>query len=197
MFYFIFFPALGAAIGWITNFLAIKYLFRPLNPWGWGRFKIQGVLPRRRQELATAVGQVVERELLTRDQIAAALHAPEVRTSMAQMAGKAAGRRVVAHPMLFAIPQVLRHKISEFVVRVVEKEVNNVLAGGGPELATQVLSGIDLGALVEDKLVDMEWEHIERIVYSVAGRELRLVEYMGGILGAFVGLIQTLVVTML
>ena len=36
--------------------------------------------------------------------------------------------------------------------------------------------------------MSMDWEHMEAIVYSVAGRELKLIEVMGGVLGALVGL---------
>jgi uncharacterized membrane protein YheB (UPF0754 family) len=56
------------------------------------------------------------------------------------------------------------------------------------------MASLDLAGLVEDRLVSMDWEHMEAIVYSVAGRELKLIEVMGGVLGALVGLGQALVV---
>ncbi|HCX79706.1 MAG TPA: DUF445 domain-containing protein, partial [Firmicutes bacterium] len=64
VYYFILFPLLGGAIGWVTNYLAIKFLFRPRKPWRIGPLVIQGVIPRRRKDLAAAVGQVVATELL-------------------------------------------------------------------------------------------------------------------------------------
>jgi len=48
--------------------------------------------------------------------------------------------------------------------------------------------------LGEERLEGMDWDYMEAIVYSVAGRELKIIEVMGGILGAFVGLVQALVV---
>lgn len=61
-------PLLGAGIGYLTNSLAIRMLFRPLR-----RVKIlgipipltPGVIPKQRNELAESIGRMVSRELLT------------------------------------------------------------------------------------------------------------------------------------
>ncbi|MDD3981728.1 MAG: DUF445 family protein [Spirochaetales bacterium] len=61
-------PAIGAIIGYFTNWLAIKMLFRPLNPVYIGRFKLPftpGILPRERRRLSDSVGETVSKELLT------------------------------------------------------------------------------------------------------------------------------------
>jgi uncharacterized membrane protein YheB (UPF0754 family) len=61
-------PVVGAVIGFLTNVLAIKMLFRPLAPVRIGRFRLPltpGVLPRERARLADSIGSMVERELLT------------------------------------------------------------------------------------------------------------------------------------
>ncbi len=61
-------PIIGAIIGYFTNWLAIKMLFRPLNPIYIGRFKLPftpGILPRERRRLTDSVGETVSKELLT------------------------------------------------------------------------------------------------------------------------------------
>ena len=44
---------IGAVIGWITNILAIKLLFRPLRPYKIPllNYEIQGLLPKRKAEV--------------------------------------------------------------------------------------------------------------------------------------------------
>ena len=42
---------IGAMIGWITNYLAIKMLFRPYKEINILGLKIQGLLPKRKQAL--------------------------------------------------------------------------------------------------------------------------------------------------
>ncbi len=40
---------IGASIGYITNVIAIKLLFRPVEPMNVIGFKIQGVIPKRQK----------------------------------------------------------------------------------------------------------------------------------------------------
>ena len=66
--FFIIPPFAGAVIGFITNAIAIKMLFRPLNPIRVFGIKLPftpGILPRQRKRLALSIGAMVERELLT------------------------------------------------------------------------------------------------------------------------------------
>ena len=59
---------IGATIGGVTNFLAIKMLFRPHEPKYIGSFRIPftpGLIPKRRDELASSLGKTVVKHLLT------------------------------------------------------------------------------------------------------------------------------------
>lgn len=61
-------PVAGAIIGFVTNAIAIKMLFRPLKEirlFGIRAPFTPGILPRQRKRLAQSIGGMVERELLT------------------------------------------------------------------------------------------------------------------------------------
>jgi hypothetical protein len=61
-------PLIGSIIGYFTNWLAIKMLFRPLEPLFIGSIRIPftpGILPREREKLTQSVGATVSSELLT------------------------------------------------------------------------------------------------------------------------------------
>ena len=61
-------PLVGAIIGYVTNLVAIKMLFRPLNEvkvFGMRLPFTPGILPRERGKLADSIGGMVERELVT------------------------------------------------------------------------------------------------------------------------------------
>jgi hypothetical protein len=76
-------PALaGAAIGFITNVIAIRMLFRPLKEVRLFGIRLPftpGLLPRQRHKLADNIGAMVERELLTPEIIRGRLRREEVR----------------------------------------------------------------------------------------------------------------------
>lgn len=60
----------GAVIGGITNGIAIKMLFRPLNPVKVGGFTLPftpGVIPKERERIAHKVGEVISKELLNEE----------------------------------------------------------------------------------------------------------------------------------
>lgn len=61
---------LGAIIGYLTNSVAIRMLFRPVRPIRIAGLRLPftpGVIPHRRGELAESIGRMVSRDLLTDD----------------------------------------------------------------------------------------------------------------------------------
>jgi uncharacterized membrane protein YheB (UPF0754 family) len=61
-------PVLGCLIGYVTNYVAIKMLFRPLYPWRLFGIRLPltpGVIPSQRHELARRMGEMVGSHLLT------------------------------------------------------------------------------------------------------------------------------------
>ncbi len=63
-------PVLGALIGYVTNALAIRMLFRPLRRLRFLGIPLPftpGVIPRQREELAESIGRMVSQDLLTTD----------------------------------------------------------------------------------------------------------------------------------
>ncbi|MBE5935385.1 MAG: DUF445 family protein [Lachnospiraceae bacterium] len=65
-------PLIGGVIGYFTNFLAIKMLFRPLKEVRIGKFKVPftpGIIPKGQSRLASAIGYSVTNEVLKEDVI--------------------------------------------------------------------------------------------------------------------------------
>ncbi|MDR2111456.1 MAG: DUF445 family protein, partial [Spirochaetaceae bacterium] len=80
-------PAAGAVIGYVTNAVAIKMLFRPLEAKRLLGVRIPftpGVLPRQRHKLADSIGAMVERELLTPEILRTRLRRDDVREQLRQ-----------------------------------------------------------------------------------------------------------------
>ena len=79
-------PLLGAIIGYVTNRIAIKMLFRPLNPKRLLGFRIPltpGVIPRNRYDLARTIGRMVSEQLLSPQALREQLDTPEFRRDLA------------------------------------------------------------------------------------------------------------------
>jgi uncharacterized membrane protein YheB (UPF0754 family) len=78
-------PLIGAIIGYVTNLVAIKMLFRPLDEvrlFGLRLPFTPGILPKERRKLADNIGEMVQRELLTAGVLRERLEKPEVRENI-------------------------------------------------------------------------------------------------------------------
>ncbi|HAU85862.1 MAG TPA: DUF445 domain-containing protein [Lachnospiraceae bacterium] len=78
-------PLIGAGIGYVTNYIAVKMLFRPLRPIRIGNFKLPftpGIIPKEKPRLAHAIGEVIGQRLVTKDGIEAMLLSEEVKNTI-------------------------------------------------------------------------------------------------------------------
>lgn len=58
--------------------------------------------------------------------------------------------------------------------------------------AERLLKASNLPALVEEQVADFPIERLEEIILSISGKEFRAITWLGVLLGAFIGLIQSL-----
>ena len=63
----------GTLIGWFTNYLAIKLLFRPYEEVNLLFFKIQGLIPKNRDRISENLAETIEKELISVEHITAKL----------------------------------------------------------------------------------------------------------------------------
>lgn len=188
---FVTMPVGGALIGWLTNRLAIRMLFRPRRPWRFLGLTVQGLLPRRRVELADRVAEAIEREFLSLDDIRATLRDPEYR--------KALGERVegwlreLFSEKLANGPRLLRAVVGDGLV-------DRLAAGAAQEVIRHLPSLIegalgeferrfDVRQVVRSNIEAFDLGRLEDIVLQLARRELRFIEVLGGVIGFAIGLL--------
>jgi uncharacterized membrane protein YheB (UPF0754 family) len=162
-------PVAGALIGFITNVLAIKMLFRPLRPYRVFGIRIPftpGILPRERAKLAESIGGMVERELLTAEILRERLAGEELREQFSRNLAVYAGR------------------LPEFFGRAAEKLYPRALETGEdflrkPEIYSRL---VDAGRGLVDKIVD-DLPPIQRIIVTSGQFDRTIKENMPVIVG--------------
>ena len=78
-------PAVGALIGYFTNYIAIKMLFKPVKPYYLFGKKLPftpGLIPAKREKLAEAIAKVVKENLLTEESIRERLNHRKVKENL-------------------------------------------------------------------------------------------------------------------
>jgi len=98
-------PLVSAGIGYVTNWVAIRMLFRPHEEKRVLNVRVPftpGLIPRRRDDLARSIGRSVRRYLLTQEAVSARLHAPPVRAQIDDALSQALAD--IANPPLLPDP---------------------------------------------------------------------------------------------
>ncbi|ADY73561.1 protein of unknown function DUF445 [Desulfurobacterium thermolithotrophum DSM 11699] len=84
-------PVVGAAIGYFTNYLAIKMLFRPIKTYyffGWKVPFTPGLIPSKREKLAEAIAKIVKENLLTEEVLRKRLNEEKIKEHLKQFVEK-------------------------------------------------------------------------------------------------------------
>jgi uncharacterized membrane protein YheB (UPF0754 family) len=186
-------PIVGALIGWGTNWLALKMLFRPVKPWKLGPLVIQGVIPRRQDALARNLGEMVERELVSHHDLSNALASPEMLEAFRPMilteAQRFADERLPGlHPMVaMFLNQGMKDKVAELLARELETMIPRLAEGAGQALENH----LPVRDLVRAKVEAMSPRAMEEMLFSILAKEFGFIEWSGAVLGGLVGLAQT------
>lgn len=188
----------GGIIGWVTNILAIKMLFRPIKPITipLTNIKIQGLIPKRRNEIALSIGEAVESELIQINDIIEKLVTSQNKTEVIH----SIKRRVLMAVDLkipSLIPSAIKLKLLEYIGEQIDVEAEDILERTIDDLTTKAVEKVKIGQMVAEKIDEFELEKIEEMILKLSSRELKYIEILGGVLGAVIGLLQGIVVILI
>ena len=191
-------PLIGALIGWLTNYVAIKMLFHPKNEIKIFFFSVQGIFPKRQQALAEKLGQVVSTELVSAQEVTA--HLKEKATSEAvldhismRIEEGIASRLPRIFPML---AMLMSGEITNKLKRVLLEQISSLNEELIDKLSRELEEELDVQAIVEEKVSAFSSDKLEEILFSIMRREFKFVEVVGAVLGFLIGLIQILLLSL-
>lgn len=184
-------PFVTAFIGWLTNWVAIRMLFRPRRPVNLLVFKWQGLIPRRQADVADTVAEVIEREVLSQHTIRTELERLDVSGRLdafvRRVVREKAGRKLQSIPLIGAfINDRTLGMIEQAAVDAVHEEADKMR----DHLAEDLEKHLQIRDIVRQRVAEFDLDKLEAVVKQVASRELRLIEWLGGILGFLIGLAQ-------
>ena len=192
---FIIAPFICAIIGWLTNYVAVKMLFRPKNPINLVFFKIQGIFPKRQKALAENLGKTIEKNLISHDDIQKVITDKSFHQGFTAIAGEKIDdfinvRITSISPLIQTfLSDDLKQKIKSILMEEVEAMIPEFLEQAASELEHRIV----FSELVRDKIEAFDSSRIEDILFSVMRSEFKFIEIIGGILGFIIGIIQSII----
>lgn len=183
---------IGAMIGWITNYVAIKMLFRPYKEINFGLFKIQGLIPKRKHEIAINIADTVQKELISLKDVTNSLDGEELEKRMGDMIDKILdekleGELIKKFPMLamFMSEDMLR-KIKNMIKTSILENKDTII-----EMFSNYLEEkVNFKEIIIKNVDGFSLEKLEDITYSLAKKELKHIEVVGAVLGGIIGFFQ-------
>nr|WP_279402019.1 DUF445 family protein [Piscibacillus salipiscarius] len=197
---------IGALIGGMTNFLAIKMLFRPYEAVYIGKFKLPftpGLIPKRRNELAGQLGRVVTDYLVTSDALEQKVLEPDFQGKMAGMINQQVDRVVnegySIHDLILKVnPEFSIGNLNANMERSIQRKLNDLYTEHQYLKVREILPN-DLNENLESKLPDftnylivkielfLTSEEGQRKISESASNFLKTQGFLGNMVSSYLG----------
>ncbi|WP_407535813.1 DUF445 domain-containing protein [Cetobacterium somerae] len=183
---------IGSMIGWVTNYIAIKMLFRPYKEINLGFFKIQGLIPKRRHEIGITLADTIQNELISLDDITKKLENVNLDVEMERVIDSILEKKL-ASEITTRFPM-----IAMFLNESALNKIKDAIKGSIMENKDQIIGmlfetlekNVDFKEIIVEKVDGFSLEELERITFSLAKKELKHIEIIGAILGGLIGVVQ-------
>lgn len=187
-------PLIGAAIGWFTNFVAIKLLFRPHAPVRILGFSVQGLIPKRRRQIARSMAETIESELLSSKDFATILDSidwkGEVERTIEELVEhRLSSKRLSKIPIIGFVSDNLRTQIKYLITKEILAQIEKKKAGFKDKLE----SSIDVRGVVTERIDKLDLMKFEGLLQKFIAKELKHLEWLGGLMGFIIGVIQSVI----
>ena len=185
----------GTLIGWFTNYLAIKLLFRPYKEMNFLFFKIQGLIPKRRAEISLNIADVVEKELISVDDIAEKIEEIDISDGVIdRLLDKVIGEKLQKN-ILDKNP-LLKMIINDSVIQKIKSYFKKSILENKEEIVEEIIKiakeKINFREIILDKMENFSLQEIEEIILRISKNELKHIEIIGGVLGGIIAVFQFL-----
>jgi uncharacterized membrane protein YheB (UPF0754 family) len=197
---FLLMVGVGALIGWFTNYLAIRLLFRPYNEINLVIFKLQGLIPKRRHEIAVNIAEVIETELISIREIGDKLDTSSFEyDDLDDFLDRLVKEKIKAE--LLEKNPFLKMFMNDGILNKMRDYIKKLILDNKEELFQLLLKSIeknvDLKGHIIEKMDNFSLREIEDIIIKISKKELKHIEILGGILGGIIAVFQYLIITII
>jgi len=188
-------PLVSGAIGWFTNFVAVKMLLHPIQPKKILGITFQGLLPRRHGELARRISKAIAKDFLTEQNVIEFIKSANTEVVLKEFIKKKWDEKiddilsVVPMVQMFLSPEKL-HEIRDKIADTFSKNSGDFATVIGESLSGKV----DLQTVIEKNILAFDLERLENIIEEIANKEFRYIERLGGVIGLLIGVVQSALV---
>ena len=186
--------SIGGVIGYITNVLAIKLIFRPIQPIKIPilNLEIIGLIPKRRKEISKNIGEIIQEEFLSMDDIVKGIMTEDDKEKIIKYINEKINN--IAQEKMSFVPFPIKSMIEGYIMDTVDTEVRNDINDLSDDMINKAKERINIQEIVENKINELDLYELENLIIKVAKKELKHIEILGLVLGFLIGIIQGIIV---
>ena len=186
---------ISATIGWVTNWVAIKMLFRPHKEISFGLFKIQGLIPKRRAEIGSGIANIIQNELISVKDVISNIDREEFSKRLDSSIDKVLEKNLKAKVKeKFPILQMF---FSDRMAKDVSNTIKDIIMENQEKIfeifSNYAEENINFEVIISNKISNFSLDKLEEIITFLAKKELKHIEIIGAILGTLIGAVQYLI----
>lgn len=164
-------PLVGAVIGYFTNSIAVRMLFRPLHPVKIGTFTLPftpGLIPKGQSRLASAIGKTVGEQLLTKESLIKSLLSDEMKQKISADVSEFLKAQSEKEE---SIHEVLRNFTTMEKIEEKKEVVENIIV----DKIEEHLTSADLGEIVAQEMLKEVMEYVKGTLLAMMVNQEMLV----------------------
>ena len=185
-------PVISAFIGWFTNWIAIKMLFHPREPFKFLGLTIQGIFPKRQQQFAEKLGKLVSEELLSFKDISHKITDPSNLDQLLPYVEDHIDNflKVKLKESMPVVGMFIGDKTVGQLKAVFVEELRELFPTLMERYMVSLQEQLDLEKIVVEKVRSFSSDKLEEILLQIMAKEFRFVEILGGVVGLLIGMVQ-------
>lgn len=186
------FPVVGLVVGTMTNWLALKMIFEPVNPRKFLCFTLHGLFLRRQNEVAAVYGRMVATDVLNSRNIIEAILKGPYSDRLFELVYDNVQEAVNASA---AVTEKLIHmSIGEETYASIKEDITDHIVQKFPESLRQIedyaTTAMDLEVTLREKMKLLSSAQFENLLHPIFEEDEWKLVLMGGVLGLVIGLLQ-------
>lgn len=183
---------IGSLIGWVTNYVAIKMLFRPYREINLFFFKIQGVIPKRRHEIGMRIADTIKNQVISMEDILRELDKEQLGYKLEEIVYTILRGRV-KEEIIKKFPMAAMF-LSDSIVEKIEDGIKELVLKNREEIIRGLFQALESNVSFEDIIIKnidgFSLEELEIITFKLAKNEFSHIEIVGAVLGGIIGILQ-------
>lgn len=189
-------PMQGVIVGYLTNYLAINMIFRPLHPKVYlGVFHYQGLFMKRQSEVSKEYAKIVAEKVLTPSNVMRDILNGKASSDVMDSIQKAVIEQMdrmttIARPIMYSAGVYKKYETLKY--KIADKMLQTVL-DSSDHLEDYLSEALNLEATMGEKMSQLPPKEFETILRAAFQEDEWLLIFVGAMLGALVGTMQMLI----